>query len=682
MRLVLITFLFLLKYTWALSLSDAASEVVRTHPSVIERLNNFNSISQDIKIAEAGYYPTISYRGSFGVEEVKNSSTAFSKRSSEVMNNTFSMNQNLFGGFETKFETQKQTKRTYSAAYSYVEVANDHIFKMAKNYIDVLRYKSLMEIGKDNIDLHETTFIQVQERQQSGTSPLSELERVAGRLALANSNYIVTNNNYQDALFGFEGFIGRFIPPEAYEMPDLEVDLPSTMEKALQIALRTNPSLSVAQYSLEAAQKSYEITKAPYYPSVNMEFLKTWGKNQGGIVGNDETAQAFVTLSYNFFNGGRDEAQRKKELSVIHQEDKSLSKLRREVIEGLQLSWSAYELVSRQKDFLLKHEHYTQKTLEAYREEFSLGRRSLVDLLDAEAELNTAKSKLINVNFDILFARMRVLDAMGLLSGALEINVKPTVGLRADNLLEIGMVKKESLPIIEDSDGDGIPNSVDECVNSISGIIVNKFGCTQLSLEALDHRLSDLNLSLLDSENIKSDIDDLEALLADDGIFDDEEALFDDEEDDLEDNVFEEDVVLPVRVRDSWDYWNKDDANENEFTENELELFDTDYNVTIELPIRYDINATIPKSLDNDSLTVEQSEDNNITYETIRSSAVRDSEAGKKVMVLSAGRRFTSEEKSGEWYKVDGYYLNDRWIETKKSLWTHKSNVKVYDDAK
>jgi len=678
-RLVLIILLLLLKYTWAFSLSDAASEVVRTHPSVIERLNNFNSISQNIKIAEAGYYPTISYRGSFGLEEVKNSSTSFSKRSAEVMNNTFSMNQNLFSGFETKYETQKQIKRVYSAAYSYVEVANDHIFKMAKNYIDVLRYKRLLEIGKDNIDLHETTFVQVQERQKSGTSPLSELERVAGRLALANSNYIVTNNNYQDALFGFEGFIGRFIPPEAYEMPDLEVDLPSTMEKALQIALKSNPSLSVAQYSLEAAQKSYEITKAPYYPSVDMEFLKTWGKNQGGIIGNDETAKALVTLSYNFFNGGRDEAKRKKELSLIHQEDKSLSKLRREVIEGLQLSWSAYELVSRQKDFLLKHEHYTQKTLDAYREEFSLGRRSLVDLLDAEAELNTAHSKLINVDFDILFAKMRVLDAMGLLSGALEINVKPTVGLRSDNLLEIGMVKKEKLPIIEDSDGDGVPNSMDECVNSLSTIVVNKFGCAQLSLEALDNRLSDLNLSLLDSENIKSDIDDLEALLADDGIFDEEEVLFDEVGDDLNDNVFAEEVVLPVRVHDSWDYWNKGEANENEFTENELELFDTEYNVTIELPIRYDINATIPKYLENNTSLEELSEDNNITYVTIRSSAVRDSESGKKVMVLSTGRRFSSEEKSGEWYKISSYYLGNRWIKSKTALWTHKSNVKVYD---
>ena len=681
MRLVLVIFLLLLKNIWALSLSDAASEVVRTNPSVIERLNNFNSISQDIKIAEAGYYPTVSYRGSFGIEEVKNSSTAFSKKSSEVMNNTFTMNQNIFSGFETKFEVQKQTKRVYSAAYSYVEVANDNIFKMARNYVDVLRYKSLMEIGKDNIDLHETTFVQVKERQESGTSPLSELERVAGRLALANSNYIVTNNNYQDALFGFEGFIGRFIPPEAYEMPDLEVDLPSSMEKALQIALRSNPSLHVAEYRLKAAHKSYEITKAPYYPSVNMEFLKTFGKNQGGISGNDETAQAFVTLSYNFFNGGRDEAQRKKELSLIHQEDKSLLKLRREVIEGLQLSWSAYELVSKQKDFLLKHEHYTQKTLDAYREEFSLGRRSLVDLLDAEAELNTAHSKLINVNFDILYAKMRVLDAMGLLSGALEINVKPTVGLRADNLIEIGMVKKDRLPLVVDTDLDGIPNSSDECVNSIPGIIVNKFGCALLSLAELDVRLSDLNLSLLDSENIKSDIDDLEALLADDGMFDDEEALFGEEEDDLEENVFEEEIVLPVRVRDSWDYWNTDEASENEFTDDELELFNTEYNVTVELPIRYDINATITETI-NDISDIVQSEDNNITYETIRDSAVRDSEGGKKVMVLSIGRRFTSEEKSGEWYKIDGYYLGNRWIKAKKILWTHKSNVRVYINDK
>lgn len=592
MHLVLLLFLFV-QNLLALSLSDAASEVIRTHPSVIERLNNFNAVNQDIKMAEAGYYPSISYRGSFGIEEVKNSSTGFANKSSNIMSNTFNFNQNIFNGFETSFEVSKQKKRVYSAAYSYVEVANDHIFKMAKNYVDVLRYNELIKISEENIKLHEDTFLQVKARQEQGTSPLSELERVAGRLALANSNYIVENNNFQDALFGFEGYMGRFIPPEAYEIPDLEVDLPNSIEEALQIALEHNPSLNVARYKLEAAQKSYEITKAPFLPSIDFEVLKTWNRNQAGIDGADESAQALLTLSYNFFNGGRDSAQRKKELSVIHQEDKGLAKIRREVIEGLQLSWSAYEFVSRQKDFLLKHEFYTQKTLEAYREEFSLGRRSLVDLLDAEAELNTARSKLVNVNFDMLYAKMRVLDAMGLLPGALEINVKPTVGLRPDDLIDIGMVKRFPLPLVEDSDGDGIPNSKDECVNSEVGISVNKYGCERFSLDMIDQRLVDLNLSLLDQENVKADADDLEALLADDGLFDDEMALF--EETDLNDEVFAEEkpIELPVRERNSWDYWNEDKASIEEFTQDELKLFYTEQNSSFELPIRYDINDTI-----------------------------------------------------------------------------------------
>jgi len=591
-HLVLLLFLFV-QNLLALSLSDAASEVIRTHPSVIERLNNFNAVNQDIKMAEAGYYPSISYRGSFGIEEVKNSSTGFANKSSNIMSNTFNFNQNIFNGFETSFEVSKQKKRVYSAAYSYVEVANDHIFKMAKNYVDVLRYNELIKISEENIKLHEDTFLQVKARQEQGTSPLSELERVAGRLALANSNYIVENNNFQDALFGFEGYMGRFIPPEAYEIPDLEVDLPNSIEEALQIALEHNPSLNVARYKLEAAQKSYEITKAPFLPSIDFEVLKTWNRNQAGIDGADESAQALLTLSYNFFNGGRDSAQRKKELSVIHQEDKGLAKIRREVIEGLQLSWSAYEFVSRQKDFLLKHEFYTQKTLEAYREEFSLGRRSLVDLLDAEAELNTARSKLVNVNFDMLYAKMRVLDAMGLLPGALEINVKPTVGLRPDDLIDIGMVKRFPLPLVEDSDGDGIPNSKDECVNSEVGISVNKYGCERFSLDMIDQRLVDLNLSLLDQENVKADADDLEALLADDGLFDDEMALF--EETDLNDEVFAEEkpIELPVRERNSWDYWNEDKASIEEFTQDELKLFYTEQNSSFELPIRYDINDTI-----------------------------------------------------------------------------------------
>ncbi len=139
------------------------------------------------------------------------------------------------------------------------------------------------------------------------------------------------------------------------------------------------------------------------------------------------------------------------------------------------VAWSAYEITKIQIDDLYKFQSFSYSTLELYQEEYALGQRSLLDLLAAQNDFFNAQSQIINAEYDRLFAKYRILDAMGVLVVALlgdEVDYYKIVGLE-ENSENI----EDSLPVNHDRDNDKIPDIQDMCVNSEINSSVMPYGC-------------------------------------------------------------------------------------------------------------------------------------------------------------------------------------------------------------
>jgi len=62
-------------------------------------------------------------------------------------------------------------------------------------------------------------------------------------------------------------------------------------------------------------------------------------------------------------------------------------------------------------------------TLDAYRQQFKLGKRTLLDLLNSNEELFNSATDYVNGQYKLLFAKFRVLNAEGSLLPYLQIPV-------------------------------------------------------------------------------------------------------------------------------------------------------------------------------------------------------------------------------------------------------------------
>jgi len=462
----------------AQNLKQTIEEVLTTNPIIQERLKNYNETKEDITIAEAGYYPKLDLSIGVGFEDGKNAQGQ--KFDYDVYQGSLTLTQNVFQGFETKYQVEQQKDRAVSAAYSYIEKVNDTSFEMLNQYLQVMKNNELLKNAQANVDINKDILTKVEKLYDAGLTTLSEVNKIESSLALAESNYVVEENTLLDVTYNMQRVLGRYLNSDEMSRPVINVKLPDTKEEAAEFAMRNNPSLLVSKYNIKLAQSTYKEKKSPFYPSLDLELSQQVNKNLSGINGKYENLKAMAYLRYNFFNGFADSAALQKSVSTIHKEVQIKNQLRREVIEGLNLSWAANEKLSKQLELLKKYKKFALKTLTLYSKEYDLGRRSLLDLLSAQNDFIGAKAQIINTEYSLLFAKYRILDAMGTLVTTVVGNqdiLYSNVSLGA----KAPQNEQDSLPVSYDVDKDLIPDEIDICANSLANSVNTIYGCEDKS---------------------------------------------------------------------------------------------------------------------------------------------------------------------------------------------------------
>jgi len=462
----------------AQDLRTTIQEVLTTNPIIQEKLKNYNATKEDITIAQAGYYPKLDL--SIGVGNEDGETATGTDFDFSVYQNSLSLTMNIFKGFETVNQVKQQKNRTASAAYSYIESVNDTSFEMLNEYLKVMKNNELLGNAQANVDINKEILNKVQKLYGAGLTTLSEVNKIESSLSLAESNYVVQENTLLDVTYNMHRVLGRFLNTNEMIRPTLNVALPANIQDAAQYAIKNNPSLLVSKYNIKLAQATYQEKKSPFYPSIDLELTQQQNKNLSGIEGKYDNLKAMAYLRYNLFNGFADKAALQKSVSSIHKEVQIKNKLRREVIEGLNLSWAANEKLKDQLVHLKKYKKFSLKTLTLYAKEYDLGRRSLLDLLSAQNDFIGAKAQIINTEYSMLFAKYRILDAMGTL-------VQTVLGNENISYTNVGLnghapENLDSLPISYDMDKDLIPDDKDICANSLDLDMKSIYGC-KINLE-------------------------------------------------------------------------------------------------------------------------------------------------------------------------------------------------------
>jgi len=511
--------LFYLQSLSALTIKESVVEVMDTNPVVQERLRNYRATREDLNVANSEYLPSVDFRASLGYTKsgvVKNTNASWNHavRDENYGNyeSSLVLTQNLFDGFGTTYKVSYQEARILAAAYNYIEKANDIAYRMTNAYLNVLREYELLQTARENVQINEDIYKKVKDLYDSGLTTDSEVKKIESALSLARSNLTVQKNNTRDKEYNFRRVLGRMPQVSQMQKPDLNISMPSSVERAAEYAINHNPSLLVSRYNIKGAQALWKQHQKEFYPKIDLEVTQNFNdvEKRNSFDQPDDRFKARIVLSYNLFRGYADTATVQKDVSKINQEVEIKRDLKRQVIEALDLSWNAYEMIALQLKDLRDYKVFAEKTLELYKEEYDLGRRSLLDLLTAQNDVINSRAQIIKAEYDYLLAKYRILDAMGLLPLAVigdtkefdarvnlyvngdanEVIDRVPVKYDVDNdkiaddedlcdnsLLENNIMPYGCVKMTRDSDGDGVINSKDQCQNTPKNAKVSPDGC-------------------------------------------------------------------------------------------------------------------------------------------------------------------------------------------------------------
>lgn len=406
---------------YATTLKEAIEDAIIFNPEFRAEVKKYRGIEAEVSGARSGYYPSIDVMAGIGYEEVDNSTIdnmggdGLLRREASVK-----LTQNLFEGFGNVKDVERQKFRLDAQSYKTESKANDIALAMTSAFVDLLKQQDLLALSQDNLDTHIKILEQITKRNDAGIGNQVEVDQAKARLALAEANFASTQNNYFDAKAKFRRVLGRD-PDNNLIRPKFQFDIPANLEQATQIAMADHPTLRSANGDIAETRLQFDAASRTYYPRVDLELERTFDNNLSGVKGQSEYLQAMIRVKYNLYRGGQDSANRDRTESAYLEATEIRNNTRRQVVENLRYAWNAQTYVEKQIIYTNQHIKLTHDTLTGYRKQFSLGRRSLLDLLNTENEYNGALRTLITSEAELLKSKYRILAGTGHLLDSLKI---------------------------------------------------------------------------------------------------------------------------------------------------------------------------------------------------------------------------------------------------------------------
>ena len=398
----------------AFLINDAISLAVLTNPTVGEASANRRATEATLHQAQSAYLPQVSLRSALGPEKFTQNTRPLPARNDTWLNGremSVVVRQILFDGFASIHEIWRQAARVDAAAFRVRERAELIALDAAEAYIDVVRFLRLVALANQNIANHEELLSNVQSRFTGGRAGEGDLQQALERVEPAKATREEFRRGLEDARSKYRRIIGA----EAINLrfPGPLRNLPRVKDDALAIALQYNPTLLAAQSDKEAARQAFRATDGAFVPNVSLEGQASRGFDANAVIGRRDDVSGKIVMSWDIFRGGLDSWHRAETAERYTEETMRHARLQRDALELIDKAWAARTITADRIAVLKRQLLAVRKTIAIYRKEYEIGRRSLIDLLNAENQYFGSAVSLTSARGVIVFADYQLLAAMG-----------------------------------------------------------------------------------------------------------------------------------------------------------------------------------------------------------------------------------------------------------------------------
>ena len=393
------------------TLKDAAQAAVLKSPEVLARWHAYREAGEEVGVARGGFYPKIDL--SAGSGRRKTVQDRVGEDSSYNGNETtLALRQMLFDGFATSSEVKRLGKAKLVRYFELLDASENVALEAARAYLDVLRYRQHVSLAEDNYLQHQTAYEQLKRRADSGVGKRVDVDQAASRLALADVNLTTAYSNLHDVSARYLRIVGENPNREMAVPARPGQGFPDKVDVALTTALKQNPALRASIENIEVSQYDLEARRAAFMPKLDIVARRDDYSNYEDD-GSRDDSRVELRLNYNLFNGGSDMARsrqyRERKNVALDQREKAC----RDVRQTLSIAFNDALRLNDQLAQLALQVGLVEKTRTAYRDQFNIGQRTLLDLLNTQNEYFDARLSQVDADANLSLAYLRSYAGMG-----------------------------------------------------------------------------------------------------------------------------------------------------------------------------------------------------------------------------------------------------------------------------
>ncbi len=404
------------------TLAEALIAAYRENPTLDAARASLRATDEQVPQALSGWRPTITAQGSAThVIDDKDSTnnTLVNDHIYTATNNAdynITLSQPLFRGFKTVEGTAVAEATVRSGRQQLLATEQSVLFSAAQAYIDTLRDRRILELRQSNVKILQGQLHATNERFKAGELTKTDVAQAQASVAGAQAALATAVAAVRADEASYQQFIGHK-PGKLAAAPLAKA--PVNLDTSLQIAHQTNPNILAAAQNIDIAEHTVNVVYGDLLPSASLNGKFDSSHNLSGTTGfnvaplSDQsfTVQGLVTVP--LYEGGFT-------YSRVRQakENASQSKLKaidavRTVRQGVASAWARLVAARESVAADLTQLSASQLALNGVRQEYAVGSRSTIDILNAEALLLNAQIALVSAQHDQLLGSYQLQAAIG-----------------------------------------------------------------------------------------------------------------------------------------------------------------------------------------------------------------------------------------------------------------------------
>lgn len=405
-----------------ISFEEVANLALENNPQLRAAWYEFAASEYDVDFARGGYFPVIDLNATYSHDRRNWEPEYDGEESFSGASAGLSLTQSIYDGFRTSNEVKRFESQQLIRYYELVEAVESTTLQAFVAFQDVLRFRELVALSEENLDRHIDVFNQIEQSAQAGVARGADLEQISGRLSLAETNLLTEISNLHDVSARFLRIVGEL---PALNLVPTSINgqfLPNDVRQGLRMAYQSNPAFHAAIRNVESQNFLADSNRAAFHPQVVLNAgLSTSELDDRGFENRRNDGQVAVQLRYNLFNGGRDKASLNRSYEQINQAKSLRDTACYNLRQDLQIAMNEVSNLDEQLPRLEMHTVSSDRVRTAYKAQFDIGQRTLLDVLDSENEHFQAIRAYTDAIYNRTIASARALSSMGQLLPSLNI---------------------------------------------------------------------------------------------------------------------------------------------------------------------------------------------------------------------------------------------------------------------